>query len=131
MKAGEVLTPQVDHSMDAPKCEKCGDEIMGGASIWCCRYARECPMWPHSDGTAESDAAELLMAKLWMGNALEQIGCRSRIGSASRPSWRRHRSASPMYLAGFPSPSITGFEWPGSKIQWEVTHWMPLPEAPK
>lgn len=27
--------------------------------------------------------------------------------------------------------SITGIESPGRPIQWNVTHWMPLPEAPK
>lgn len=27
--------------------------------------------------------------------------------------------------------SITGFEWPGSLIQWEVTHWADLPEPPR
>ena len=59
---------------DTPVCEKCGDEIFGGASIWCCRFATQCPMWPQSDGTPEGDGAELLMAKLWMGNALDQIG---------------------------------------------------------
>ncbi len=26
--------------------------------------------------------------------------------------------------------TITGFDWPGRPIQWEVTHWMPLPKLP-
>lgn len=26
--------------------------------------------------------------------------------------------------------SLTAFDWPGSPIQWEVTHWMPLPDSP-
>lgn len=55
-------------------CDKCGLGILGGAAIWCCRFATECTMWPHSDGSPEGDGAELLMCKLWMGNALEQIG---------------------------------------------------------
>ena len=24
--------------------------------------------------------------------------------------------------------TITGFDWPGKPIKWEVTHWMPFPE---
>jgi len=27
--------------------------------------------------------------------------------------------------------SLTGYDMPGKKIQWKVTHWMPLPEFPK
>jgi len=27
--------------------------------------------------------------------------------------------------------TIAGFDWPGRPIQWEVTHWMPLPEPPE
>lgn len=26
--------------------------------------------------------------------------------------------------------TITGCQWPGQTIAWEVTHWMPLPLAP-
>lgn len=26
--------------------------------------------------------------------------------------------------------TISGEDWPGKKIQWEVTHWMPLPNPP-
>jgi len=26
--------------------------------------------------------------------------------------------------------SLTGCEYPGRPIHWEVTHWMPLPEPP-
>lgn len=26
--------------------------------------------------------------------------------------------------------TITGFNWPGKPIQWNVKHWMPLPLAP-
>ena len=26
--------------------------------------------------------------------------------------------------------TISGEDWPGKKIQWEVKHWMPLPNSP-
>jgi len=26
--------------------------------------------------------------------------------------------------------TLTGEAWPGKIIQWEVTHWMPLPDPP-
>lgn len=26
--------------------------------------------------------------------------------------------------------SLTGFEYPGRPIEWEVKHWMPIPVAP-
>jgi hypothetical protein len=26
--------------------------------------------------------------------------------------------------------TVTGEDWPGKPIRWEVTHWMPLPEPP-
>lgn len=26
--------------------------------------------------------------------------------------------------------TITGFDWPGRPILWDVTHWMPTPEPP-
>jgi len=26
--------------------------------------------------------------------------------------------------------TITGYQWPGQTIAWEVTHWMPLPQPP-
>ena len=26
--------------------------------------------------------------------------------------------------------SITGIDWPGRPIEWDVTHWMPLPKLP-
>ena len=59
---------------DTPKCEKCGLEITTGMMPALCQYARECVMWPHSDGTPDGDGAELLMAKWWMDTACEQIG---------------------------------------------------------
>jgi hypothetical protein len=59
---------------DTPKCEKCGLEITTGMMPALCNYARQCVMWPHSDGTPEGDGAELLMAKWWMDTACEQIG---------------------------------------------------------
>lgn len=27
--------------------------------------------------------------------------------------------------------TITAIDYPGKPIQWEVTHWIPLPEPPK
>jgi hypothetical protein len=27
--------------------------------------------------------------------------------------------------------SVTAIAFPGQRIQWKVTHWMPLPELPK
>lgn len=27
--------------------------------------------------------------------------------------------------------TITAVEWPGLPVQWNVTHWMPLPEPPR
>ena len=26
--------------------------------------------------------------------------------------------------------TVTGIEWPGRPISWDVTHWMPLPPIP-
>jgi hypothetical protein len=59
---------------DTPKCEKCGLEITTGMMAALCPQARNCCMWPRSDGTPELDGAELLFAKLWMDKACEQIG---------------------------------------------------------
>ena len=27
--------------------------------------------------------------------------------------------------------TLTGVDYPGSQIQWDVTHWMPLPAGPE
>lgn len=59
---------------DDPKCEKCGLAITTGMMPALCSNARACALWPHSDGSPEGDGAELLMAKFWMDNALDQIG---------------------------------------------------------
>jgi hypothetical protein len=59
---------------DTPKCEQCGLEITTGMMAALCPQARNCCMWPRSDGSPEADSAELLFAKFWMDNACEQIG---------------------------------------------------------
>lgn len=61
-------------SDDSPRCEKCGLEITTGAMAAFCPNATQCEFWPHSDGTPSGDGAELLIARMWIGNACEQIG---------------------------------------------------------
>lgn len=60
-------------SDDSPRCEKCGLEITTGAMAAFCPNATQCEFWPHSDGTPSGDGAELLIARMWIGNACEQI----------------------------------------------------------
>ena len=35
------------------------------------------------------------------------------------------------YIRGDAWYSLTSQAWPGRPIQWEVTHWRPMPEPPK
>lgn len=55
------------------KCDKCGLEITTGAMAAFCPNHVQCEFWPHSDGTHGQDGAELLIAKMWIGNAVDQI----------------------------------------------------------
>ncbi len=57
-----------------PKCDKCGLELTTGAMAAFCPQAMQCEFWPHSDGSSSQDGAELLIAKMWINNACEQIG---------------------------------------------------------
>jgi len=59
---------------EPPRCDRCGLEITTGAMAALCPNAMECEFWPHSDGSASGDGAELLIARMWIANACDQIG---------------------------------------------------------
>lgn len=55
-------------------CSACGLACTTGAMAAFCPRADQCEFWPHSDGTPNHDGGELLIAKMWIHNACEQIG---------------------------------------------------------
>ena len=60
--------------MSDATCDKCGLELTTGAMAALCPQAMQCEFWPHSDGSTNQDGAELLIAKMWIDTACEQIG---------------------------------------------------------